>query len=295
MKIIDGHMHFYRTPGFDQLAKEAGHENTAEHYLKACKENNVVMSVVMGNAPLRPSLYGGTVPRVPDLAGPFDLEHYNQPKEIVYCAGVDSNALTEENCRATAKEFERVLQTPQCVGIKIYLGYSLVYAYDKRHFPLYELAEKYNVPVVFHTGDTAGGHGLLKYAHPLTIDEVAMQFPRVKFVIAHCGNPWILDAMEVVAKDPNVYVDLSGLLEGRFDGAVFYEKHRDYFRYMRMWLDYVNRYDKVIYGTDWPLINIRSYIDVMKLVIPEAHYQEFFYDNARRVFSKINPLLPKEE
>ena len=34
MKIIDGHMHFYRTPGFDQLAKEAGHENTAEYYLK---------------------------------------------------------------------------------------------------------------------------------------------------------------------------------------------------------------------------------------------------------------------
>ena len=34
-----------------------------------------------------------------------------------------------------------MLQTPQCVGIKIYLGYSLVYAYDKRHFPLYELAE----------------------------------------------------------------------------------------------------------------------------------------------------------
>ncbi len=294
MKIIDGHMHFYKCEGFDYIAKEAGHENTVENYLASCRENNVVMSVVMGNSKLGPAKFGGVVPRVPDLAGKFDLEHYNQPKEIAYCAGLESNALTEENCQATALEFERCLKTPQCVGIKIYLGYNQVYAYDKRHYPLYELAEAYNVPVVYHTGDTAGGYGLLKYAHPLTIDEVAVAFPRVKFVIAHCGNPWLLDALEVAAKDANVYVDLSGLLEGKFDGAIFYEKHRDYFRYLRMWLDYVGRYDKVIYGTDWPLINLRSYIDVMKLVIPEEHHQEFFFENALRVYDKLKALLPKE-
>ncbi len=90
-----------------------------------------------------------------------------------------------------------------------------------------------------------------------------------------------------------MYVDLSGLLEGKFDGALFYEKHRDYFRYLRMWLDYVDRYDKVLYGTDWPLINIRSYIDTMKLVVPAEHHQEFFYDNALRVYSKLQALLPQ--
>lgn len=295
MKIIDAHMHFFRCETFDEDAKAAGHENTVENYLKSCKENNVVMSVAMGNAPVWPSFYGGITPRVPDLAGDFSLTEYNQPKEIAYCAGVESEALNEGNCRQTAMEFERLLKTPQCVGIKIYTGYCQVYAYDPVHFPLYELAEAYDVPVVFHTGDTAGGHGMLKYAHPLTIDEVASQFPRVKFVIAHCGNPWILDAMEVVAKNPNVYVDLSGLLEGKFDGAQFYEKHRDYFRYLRMWLDYVDRYDKVLYGTDWPLINIRSYIDTMKLVVPAEHHQEFFYDNALRVYSKLQALLPNEE
>ena len=239
MKIIDAHMHFFRYAGFDQVARAAGHENTVENYLQACRENNVVLSVAMGNAPLGPSRFGGVVPRVPDLAGPCTLEPYNQPAEIAFCAGLESNGLTEENCEKTAREFEPVVWNPHCVGIKIYTGYNQVYAYDPRHFPLYELAEAYQVPVVFHTGDTAGGHGLLKYAHPLTIDEVASQFPRVKFVIAHCGNPWILDAMEVVAKNPNVYVDLSGLLEGKFDGALFYERHRDYFRYIRMWLDYV--------------------------------------------------------
>jgi len=58
-----------------------------------------------------------------------------------------------------------------------------------------------------------------------------------------------------------------------------------------MWLDYLDRYDKVIYGTDWPLINIKSYIEVMKLVIPTIHHQEFFYDNAMRIFPKVQELL----
>lgn len=291
MKIIDAHMHFYKVEGFDELAKLAGHENTAEHYLKACRENNVVMSIAMGNARTEVPHFGGSMPRVPDLAGKFDLMHYNQPKEIAYCAGVDSDALTPGNAMKTAQEFERYVKTPACVGIKIYLGYNSVYAFDPVHFPLYELAEHYDIPVAFHTGDLAGGHGLLKYAQPLTIDEVAMRYPNVRFVICHCGNPWIKEAVEVASKNENVYVDMSGLLEGSFNGADFYAKHKAYFDYIRMWLDYIGRYDKFMYGTDWPLINLKSYIDVMKLVMPEEHQQKFFYDNAIHVYSKLKKLL----
>ena len=291
MKIIDAHMHFFKVEGFDQIAEEAGGENTAEYYIKTAKENNVVMSIAMGNARSEKALFGGITPRVPDLAGNFDYKNYNQPKEIAYCAGVDSQNMTMENAEATANEFRRYLETPQCVGIKIYLGYNYVYAVDPRHFPLYRLAEEFDVPIVYHTGDLAGGHGLLKYSHPLTIDEVAKEFPKVRFVMSHCGNPWLLDAIEVAASNENVYLDLSGLLEGNFDGDVFYEKHRDYFSYIRMWLNYIDRYDKVMYGTDWPLINIKSYIEIMKRVIPVEHHQEFFYDNAVRVYSKLQKLL----
>ena len=197
-------MHFYKVDGFDQLAKDAGHVNTSEGYLKACKENNVVMSIAMGNARGEKPQYGGSTPRVPDLAGTFNLAKYNQPKEIVYCAGVDSDVLTPGNAEKTAQEFERYVKTPQCVGLKIYLGYNAVYAYDPVHFPLYELAQHYNIPVAFHTGDLAGGHGRLKYANPLTIDEVAVRFPKVRFVICHCGNPWIKEAIEVASKNENV-------------------------------------------------------------------------------------------
>lgn len=55
------------------------------------------------------------------------------------------------------------------------------------------------------------------------------------------------------------------------------------------------KYDRVLYGTDWLLINIHSYIDTMKLVVPEEHHEEFFYRNALRVYTKLLGLLPKEE
>ena len=45
VKIIDAHMHFARFPGFDEVAHHAGHENTAAHYLAACHENGIVMSL----------------------------------------------------------------------------------------------------------------------------------------------------------------------------------------------------------------------------------------------------------
>lgn len=75
-------------------------------------------------------------------------------------------------------------------------------------------------------GETAGGHGLLKYAHPLTLDETAASHPRVRFIIAHVGSPWILDAVEVMAKNENVYIDVSGLLVGRASGEEYLKNSR---------------------------------------------------------------------
>ncbi len=291
LKIIDAHMHFYDVDGFKEAAKFAGHENTSEHYLQTCTENNVVFSVAMGNAEYEAPLCGGSTPRVPDLAGKFNYKEYNQPRVIGYCCGVKSEELNVQNAEKTVLEFERYVNTPQCLGIKLYPGYQHVYVYDCVHYPLYELARKYDLPVVIHTGDTSKSTAILKYAHPLTVDEIAVRYPDVRFVIAHCGNPWLVDAVEVAAKNDNVFLELSGLAAGFFDAKTFYLKHKAYYDYLRMWLDYFDRYDKVIYGSDWPLVNIKNYIELIKTVIPAEWHQAVFYDNALRAFPKIRNLL----
>lgn len=291
MKIIDAHMHFYDVEGFYEVAKNAGYENTAECWQRICQENNIVFSVAMGNTFTAESRCGGVPPRLINLAGEFDDKHYNQPANIGYCLGVQSDAITEANSVQTAYEFEYYLKQPQSLGIKLYPGYNPVYVNDKRHWPLFELAQSYNVPVVIHTGDTARATGLLKYSHPLTVDEAAVSFSEVNFVIAHCGNPWLVDAVEVAAKNENVCIDLSGLLAGKPAAMFLYEKNAAYFKYLQMWLNYLDRYDKLLYGSDWPLINIPTYISLMKKIIPADKQEMFFYSNALRVFNKIAKLL----
>jgi hypothetical protein len=51
-----------------------------------------------------------------------------------------------------------------------------------------------------HTGDTYSTIAKVKYAHPLLIDDVAVDHRDVKFVLAHFGNPWLLDTAEVSTK-----------------------------------------------------------------------------------------------
>ncbi len=289
--IIDAHMHYFDVEGFRETALAAGHENSAACWRKICRENGIVFAVAMGNTMDEPSFYGGVPPRLIDLAGPFDREHYNQPDDIGYCLGVMSEEIGEGQAEATAREFEPYLREPHCLGIKLYPGYNKVYANDRRHWPLFELARAYDVPVAIHCGDTARPQGLLKYSHPLNVDEAAVTFPDVTFVICHVGNPWILDACEVAAKDPNVALDLSGLLAGNVKPLLIYDDNRGYIRYLRTWLNYLGDYGRVMYGSDWPLVNIPAYIRFIAHTVPEEYHEDVFYRSALRIYKRIGPLL----
>lgn len=291
MKIIDAHMHYYNKDGFIEVAKRAGYENTAACWQKICEENNIVFSIAMGNTDYTSSCYGGSTPRLIDLAAPYDEARYNQPASMGYCLGVASEEITEANSEKTAQEFERFITNPHCLGLKLYPGYNAVYVNDKRHWPLFELARAYDVPVVIHTGDTARPGALLKYSHPLTVDEAAVTFPDVTFVMAHCGCPWFADAAEVAAKNPNVCMDLSGLIEGCPKLLPLFEQQAGFWRQLHTWLNYMGDYSRVMYGSDWPLVNIPLYIRAISHVVPEQHHENIFYNNALRIFKKIKGLL----
>ena len=285
-------MHYFNIDGFDELAKLADHENSRAGWQKICDENEIAFAVAMGNSYDAPCRYGGVVPRLINLGGePFCEAPYNQPENVGYCLGVQSEEITPENAEKTAMEFEYYLQRdPHCLGIKFYMGYQNVYLYDKRHEPLFELAKAYDVPVAMHSGETANHHGRLRYSHPLTVDEAASEHPEVRFVICHVGNPWVPDAIEVASKNENVFIDFSGLWEHRL--TLKREKEISGFQqYVRMWLEYHELWDKIMYGSDWPLINIPDNIRNLGKIVPEDHWNEFYFENALHVYSRIKRFV----
>lgn len=187
-------------------------------------------------------------------------------------------------------EIGEFVQAGKVRGLKLYPGYQPFYPLDPKWTPAYEFAALHRIPVMIHTGDTYSPKGKLKYAHPLNVDEVAVEFPEVKFVICHMGNPWIRDCMEVVYKNANVYTDMSGLTLGEFEDRfeVFLRKQ------VSEMLSYGVEPDALLYGTDWPISSMESYLDFMKeLAVPQRERHMIMADNAIELYGldPANSLL----
>jgi predicted TIM-barrel fold metal-dependent hydrolase len=182
---------------------------------------------------------------------------------------------------ADVEELRELLDRGALKALKIYPGYEPFYPADAKLAPAYELAEAYDVPVMIHSGDTYAPRGKVKYSHPLHVDDVAVDFPRVKFLICHLGNPWFRDCMEVVYKNENVYTDISGLVLGNFSDR-FEAYMRQQFKEMISWG--INP-TKVLYGTDWPISSMESYLQFMdELPLPAADKDLMLSENAARLF-----------
>ncbi len=184
------------------------------------------------------------------------------------------------------REVEKGLKDGRYSCLKVYLGYVYRFANDPFYLPFYRLARKYDVPVVFHTGDTVDKKGKVKFADPLTIDEIAVDFPDVTFVLAHMGNPWFESAAEVVYKNDNVYVDTSALMIGDLSKADPQAIEALIVKPVQWFFHYVENPKKILFGSDWPLVKLAPYIEAMKKAIPKAHWKDVFYENAARVFKK---------
>jgi hypothetical protein len=197
-------------------------------------------------------------------------------KGVVFCIGISE--------LPNYANIEAGLRSKKYSCMKIYLGYIHKFASDQVYRPIYRLAQKYDVPVVFHTGDTYDVKGKLKYADPLTVDEVAVDFPKVRFVLAHMGNPWISSAAEVAYKNPNVYLDGSALLIGNMNNLSPETVEEYLVKPVRWAFGYMENPKKLMFGTDWPLNDISAYLNAFKRAIPKEHWRAVFHDNAKTVF-----------
>ncbi|WP_043628947.1 amidohydrolase family protein [Nonomuraea candida] len=119
---------------------------------------------------------------------------------------------------------------------------------DRVAYPLYEAIEELGVPALFHTGQTGigagvpGGGGIrLKYSDPMLVDDVAVDFPELRIILAHPSFPWQDEALAVATHKPHVHIDLSGWSPKYFPPQLI--------RYANTLLK-----DKVLFGSDYPLI-----------------------------------------
>lgn len=266
--IIDSHAHIAKLPDpkFPQDFKEV-----RDLLLKEIKSSKTDHAIVIASS--GPGADFASTEQILNLT--------NGIKNWSVVGSLDITKYTESDLR----QLEEWLQQKKIVGFKFALGYQYFYPNDKRCEPIYKLCLKYDVPVIFHTGDTYSPDekAYVKYAHPLGVDEVATDYPNLKIVIAHMGNPWLMDCAEVMYKNSNVYADISGII---IPGQSFSDP---YIKVMKQRIldlaAYVGSAKKLLYGTDWPLAPMRDYIKFTKsLGFSREELDYVFYKNAKELF-----------
>ena len=147
------------------------------------------------------------------------------------------------------REARRLVREYGVKGFKFHPTMQGFYPNDRMAYPLYEAIQDEGAIALFHTGQTGvgsgmpGGNGMrLKYSNPMYMDDVAVDFPDLKIILAHPSFPWQEEALSVATHKPNVYIDLSGWSPKYFPPILV--------RYANTLLR-----KKMLFGSDWPMIS----------------------------------------
>lgn len=136
------------------------------------------------------------------------------------------------------KELARLADNYGFRGIKLIPTYNHFFANESSLYPLYEEAQRRGLPVLVHTGSSVFRGAKLKYGDPLTLDEVAVDFPELVLVMAHGGRGFWYDRAAFLCRlHENVYIDLAGLPPAN---------------YLKYFPELEKIADKLVFGSDWP-------------------------------------------
>ena len=151
--------------------------------------------------------------------------------------------------RAGAREARRLVRDFGVKGFKFHPTMQGFFPNDRQAcYTLLEAIADEGVIALFHTGQTGVGSGMrggmgmrLKYSNPMHLDDVAVDFPDLRIVMAHPSFPWTEEGLSVALHKPNVYYDMSGWSPKYFPEI--------FIRYANTLLK-----RKMLFGSDWPAI-----------------------------------------
>ncbi|WP_231635699.1 amidohydrolase family protein [Novosphingobium sp. ST904] len=150
--------------------------------------------------------------------------------------------------RLGAREARDLIENHGVRGFKFHHIVQDCHPADRVGYPIYEVIAGHGLPAIFHTGHSGmgtgmrGGGGLrLKYGRPMLVDDVAVDFPDMKIILAHPSWPWVDESLSMALHKENVFIDLSGWSPRYFPPQIV--------RYANGQLA-----GKMMFGSDFPLI-----------------------------------------
>ncbi len=154
-------------------------------------------------------------------------------------------------------------------GIKLHPDFQKFDIDDNVAYNIYELAQAYDLPILFHTGDDR-----YEYSRPHKLLQIIKDFPKIKIIAAHFGGYqcW-QEAINTIAKKENVMFDTSSTI-----GFVPIEYAKKI----------ANKFDKerLFFGTDFPMWNHETELNrFFKLGFSYEDNQKILSKNFKKYFN----------
>ena len=272
MRVFDIHLHVqpWTMVRPDALAmiddpshRDAVHVlSSAENVLRFLDDNGVERACCINY--VAPEVMGFT-PDVNDWIAKFTREHRDRLLPV--------GSVHPRYARDVRGETARVLDLGIRM-IKIHPPHQEISPNDPKLAEVYGECEARRVPVMFHTGTSVFPRARNVFADPMPVDDVAIDFPRLKIVLAHAGRPLYGEtAFFLARRHPNVHLDISGIPPKSLP------------RYVPRLADIS---EKVLWGTDWPAPGVTSLrkniAEFRALGYGEDVEQRVLWDNAARLF-----------
>ncbi|MBL8214846.1 MAG: amidohydrolase family protein [Bryobacterales bacterium] len=210
-----------------------------------------------------------------ELIAEYAAQH---PDKVEGWTSVDPN---EPDC---IEQLEYSVNTLKLKGLKLGPVYQHFDPQDRKHWPFFKKAQQLGLPIMWHQGTTFPSAAKLKWGLPLQLEDIAMDFPDLKMIIAHLGHPWEVDTMVLIRKCPNMYTDIS---------AVHYRPWR-YWQAMVTAMEYGVEH-KILPGSDFPSGTMDNIIKGLRAVnkpvegtglpkIPTEVQDMILYENWKEFF-----------
>jgi uncharacterized protein len=207
------------------------------------------------------------------------------------------------------------------IGIKLAHAHQGVPLNDPLYHNVYEVAAKYSVPVLLHTGFSPfpGSKDTPEYYDPAYLEDVIAAYDGydedgnpndekiVKFVFAHAGQGdkrSVISSLELAQKYSNVYLDLSALKrpflidengkavpEGEEENVDGYDKDLGQIPFVLQQIKDRGLIDRAFFATDGPQYSgrLKSYLNsfvkgIEKVGFTKEEIKKLLYKNADKLY-----------
>lgn len=140
------------------------------------------------------------------------------------------------------KDLEYAIRELGMHGLKISPVYGGYDPWCAEAWRIYQVCDRLRIPLLWHQSAAYATHSTLEHGNPILLDRIAREFPRLRMIVAHVGQPWIGETVVLLRKHPQIYADLS---------ARFHRKWQLYNALM-LALDYKVT-NQLLFGSDFPL------------------------------------------